>query len=113
MPFNDGSDGFPSALKLLIAGGFGVGKTTVVAAVSEIEALGTQELLTTPSVGTAAAPAPCTTRAPRRTSNVGATAATSAPTDISTKPASRGPRTPRLSASVPMSSASRRTASPG
>jgi signal recognition particle receptor subunit beta len=52
MPFNDGSDGFPSALKLLIAGGFGVGKTTFVGAVSEIEPLRTEELLTTASVGT-------------------------------------------------------------
>ena len=52
MPFNDGSDGFPSALKLLIAGGFGVGKTTFVGAVSEIEPLHTEELLTTASVGT-------------------------------------------------------------
>ena len=52
MPFNDGSDGFPSALKLLIAGGFGVGKTTFVGSVSEIEPLHTEELLTTASVGT-------------------------------------------------------------
>jgi signal recognition particle receptor subunit beta len=52
MPFNDGSDGFPSALKLLIAGGFGVGKTTFVGAVSEIEPLHTEELLTAASVGT-------------------------------------------------------------
>jgi signal recognition particle receptor subunit beta len=52
MPLNDGSDGFPSALKLLIAGGFGVGKTTFVGAVSEIEPLHTEELLTTASVGT-------------------------------------------------------------
>jgi signal recognition particle receptor subunit beta len=52
MPFNDGSDGFPSALKLLIAGGFGVGKTTFVGTVSEIEPLRTEELLTTASVGT-------------------------------------------------------------
>ncbi len=52
MPFNDGSDDFPSALKLLIAGGFGVGKTTFVGAVSEIEPLHTEELLTTASVGT-------------------------------------------------------------
>jgi uncharacterized protein len=52
MPFNDGSDGFPSALKLLIAGGFGVGKTTFVGAISEIEPLHTEELLTVASVGT-------------------------------------------------------------
>jgi signal recognition particle receptor subunit beta len=52
MPYNDGSEEFPSALKLLIAGGFGVGKTTFVGAVSEIEPLRTEELLTTASVGT-------------------------------------------------------------
>jgi uncharacterized protein len=52
MPYNDGSEAFPSALKLLIAGGFGVGKTTFVGAVSEIEPLRTEELLTTASLGT-------------------------------------------------------------
>ncbi|WP_127500393.1 GTP-binding protein [Actinoplanes solisilvae] len=52
MPLNDGSDAFPSALKLLIAGGFGVGKTTFVGAISEIEPLRTEELLTTASAGT-------------------------------------------------------------
>jgi signal recognition particle receptor subunit beta len=52
MPYNDGPERFPSALKLLIAGGFGVGKTTFVGAVSEIEPLRTEELLTTASVGT-------------------------------------------------------------
>jgi signal recognition particle receptor subunit beta len=52
MPYNDGSEAFPSALKVLIAGGFGVGKTTFVGAVSEIEPLRTEELLTTASVGT-------------------------------------------------------------
>lgn len=52
MPYNDDSEVFPSALKLLIAGGFGVGKTTFVGAVSEIEPLRTEELLTTAGVGT-------------------------------------------------------------
>jgi signal recognition particle receptor subunit beta len=52
MPYNDGSEHFPAALKLLIAGGFGVGKTTFVGAVSEIAPLRTEELLTMASVGT-------------------------------------------------------------
>ncbi|ANP53805.1 signal recognition particle receptor subunit beta [Streptomyces griseochromogenes] len=36
----------PVTLKILVAGGFGVGKTTLVAAVSEIRPLRTEELLT-------------------------------------------------------------------
>lgn len=52
MPFNDDSEPFPTPLKLLIAGGFGVGKTTFVGAVSEIEPLRTEEIITTASVGT-------------------------------------------------------------
>jgi len=44
-------DGIPVALKILIAGGFGVGKTTLVGAVSEIQPLLTEEYLTDESVG--------------------------------------------------------------
>ncbi len=40
-----------AAVKLLIAGGFGAGKTTMVASVSEIAPLRTEEQLTTMSVG--------------------------------------------------------------
>ena len=42
----------PQALKILVAGGFGAGKTTMVGAVSEISPLRTEEVLTTAGLDT-------------------------------------------------------------
>jgi uncharacterized protein len=49
-PVDAGS--MPRAIKILIAGGFGVGKTTFVGAASEVEALSTEEMLTEISADT-------------------------------------------------------------
>jgi signal recognition particle receptor subunit beta len=46
-----GTTTLPTAVKILIAGGFGVGKTTMVGAVSEIRPLRTEEVLTEESIG--------------------------------------------------------------
>ncbi|MFD0782432.1 ATP/GTP-binding protein [Micromonospora azadirachtae] len=52
---SDGGEGrasvLPTAVKILIAGGFGVGKTTLVGAVSETKPLRTEELLSEQGVG--------------------------------------------------------------
>ncbi|MCW6006520.1 ATP/GTP-binding protein [Micromonospora sp. CPCC 205371] len=42
----------PLALKILVAGGFGVGKTTLVGSVSEVRPLHTEEVLTSAGIGT-------------------------------------------------------------
>ncbi|MGW0431074.1 GTP-binding protein [Micromonospora sp. NPDC003197] len=49
---NGSGQRIPLALKILIAGGFGAGKTTLVGAVSEIRPLQTEEVLTSASVDT-------------------------------------------------------------
>ncbi|MEV4760051.1 ATP/GTP-binding protein [Micromonospora sp. NPDC049559] len=46
-----GEQALPTAIKILIAGGFGVGKTTMVGAVSETRPLRTEEVLSEQGVG--------------------------------------------------------------
>lgn len=48
---SDPHGGTPLAIKILVAGGFGAGKTTLVGAVSEIRPLRTEEMLTQESMG--------------------------------------------------------------
>ncbi|MGH3861101.1 GTP-binding protein [Actinokineospora sp.] len=45
------SDRGPSSVKIVIGGGFGVGKTTLIGAISEIEPLATDAVMTQASVG--------------------------------------------------------------
>jgi signal recognition particle receptor subunit beta len=44
-------DSLPTSIKILVAGGFGVGKTTLVGSVSEVMPLRTEEYLTDEGVG--------------------------------------------------------------
>ena len=48
--FDEDSSPSPIAIKILIAGGFGAGKTTLVASISEIRPLRTEEALSEPSL---------------------------------------------------------------
>jgi uncharacterized protein len=54
MPFADsdldGTVATPTSIKILIAGGFGAGKTTLVNSISEIKPLRTEETLSEPSI---------------------------------------------------------------
>jgi hypothetical protein len=48
---SDELDSFPTSVKILVAGGFGVGKTTLVGSVSEVMPLRTEEYLTNEGLG--------------------------------------------------------------
>ena len=48
MGYDDSETSAPVAVKILIAGGFGVGKTTLVGALTEILPLRTEEALSDP-----------------------------------------------------------------
>ncbi|GAA3243227.1 ATP/GTP-binding protein [Dactylosporangium siamense] len=52
MDYGRSSRPVPTAIKILVAGGFGAGKTTLVGAVSEIRPLQTEESLTAAGIGT-------------------------------------------------------------
>jgi hypothetical protein len=45
------TSGYPSAIKIVISGGFGVGKTTFIGSISEIEPLTTEAAMTERSIG--------------------------------------------------------------
>jgi uncharacterized protein len=50
-PSDGANDGTLAAVKIVVAGGFGAGKTTLVGAVSEVQPLRTEETLSTASIG--------------------------------------------------------------
>ena len=47
----DSGEHIPAAIKILVAGGFGAGKTTLVGSISEVAPLSTEELMTEASLG--------------------------------------------------------------